>query len=146
MHKGKQPVLTASHCDTMEKIRVAFEVLTGQSVRFTNFDFNTGNLQAKIGDRERQLRYRINEWGALHIAYRDANGPHDWHTVLFEENGEATVAMSEHNPRLRGRTTWLIGRGATERRTEQPNYLQECGYRAKINGRTLEQQLRMKLE
>jgi hypothetical protein len=133
----KYPVLTGSICDTMEKLRLAIEVLTGKRTCFVCLDFNTHNCSVRVGDEIFKLLF-INGENLIQFELNNS----DWNLATFSDDFKEVKVANRLTPNVRQTVAgnfsmrW-VGCSATERR-EEPLFLEEAEHCAKVRGLTLE--------
>ncbi len=139
MFVKKTPVLTATFCDLLEKVRTAIEVLTGERTCFVQMDFNTGRGIVYIGDEKKDVSFYFGREDLLHFSLGESK---DSNTALFGDSREAYVRNGRNpNKRVNGQhSMWWVGHSATSRR-EEPLHPKDVEYCAKVLGLTVEEYL-----
>ena len=139
MFAKKRPVLTATFCDSLEKVRTAIEVLTGERTCFVRMDFNTGRGIVCVGYEQKDISFYFGREDLLHFSLGESK---DSNTALFGDNREVFVMNScNPNKRVNGQHTmrWF-GYSATNRQ-EKPLHPKDVEYCAKVRGLTVEEYL-----
>jgi len=140
MFGKKHPILTATTCSTMEMVRTALEVLIGKRVSYVCVDFNTCRGKIRIGDEEVGVAFDRSRTDLVNVLLGT-----EWYVAVFEEPTLVKVAKMFGTMPTRKTVAgdlpmrWA-GRSATDRK-EEPLFLKEAEYCAKVRGLTLEQLL-----
>jgi hypothetical protein len=137
MFGKKKPVLTATYCDKMEKIRQAYEVLVGRRASYAHIDFNTGKAAFRTtSDRVSNITFIFDDQLVFLLDSSEEWAQNNWHRARFDfEPGEVWV-ISERFPVKRGpaqHTMWWVGRSADDRRLE-PLYPKDVEFLAQARG------------
>lgn len=140
----RNPVLTASTCKTLEMLRLAIEVLSGERTLFVHIDFNTCEARVKVGAETRELIYLHVRDDLIHFAF---GYDEEWFVAQFPELAIVRVS-SERYPNtvntVAGKFSLIwVGKSATDRQQE-PLFVKEAEYCAKVRGITLKQLLETK--
>ena len=124
----KLPVLVATVCDQMERLRRAIEVLHGKRVSFIRLDFNTreglvnlGDEQISAGDSDNKIDidFEFDKDGSLHLVLNT----YGWCSsfgATFNDNGKV-VSVVSHPVNAPEPTTRWVGSSDTIRHKEPIN-------------------------
>lgn len=137
----KLPVLTETHWKMIHMIELAIEVFIGKRVKFLRLDLNTGSAQIEAGVDRFEVEYFFNESSRLFFHFKGK-----WCCALFDTSGQ--VRVGHENPTIDDCRHTVAGDfsmgwvgSSFTNRYEEPLFLEEAKYCAKVHGLTLEQLL-----
>jgi len=139
--RQKSPVISATHCDEMESLRMALEVMFGERVRFRQIDFNTGRGAVRLGEEEKKFSFVFARPELFNFSIWNESGePKEWYTARFDVPEEVMV-IKDSNPYMRGKfIMWWVGKSFVERR-EEPLYKEQIMRCAAVRGISMEEYL-----
>lgn len=118
--KRKEPVLSATTCEAVEKLRLAIEVFIGERVRFHHVDFNTKRARVCIGEICKEIKFSLSGTGWTDCGAEIFIINEVRILARYDEPGKARAIKAEecYGSYLPYAKSWWIGRSASDRREE----------------------------
>ncbi len=140
--RKKYPVLTETYCRQMESLRLAIEVLTGESTSIMAIDFNTSEAQIRVGRQISIVEFYMSRQDLIHFGIK---GESDQFVGLTGEDW--MVRVSNYTSPIIKKTCigpvtirW-VGTSLLDRH-EEPLFEEKVQYAANLKGLTVKELLR----
>jgi len=150
----RHPVLTASYCEKLEKLRITVEVIYGDQAILVHVDFNRGSARFRLVRPGPTCEIDIvfldfQPNNLAHVGIKPSNVLMDlkdykWYTARFDFDPDEIRVISDRFPVKKGpqgmHSMWWVGCSYKDRRLEplEPKNVEYC---AKVHGLTVEEYL-----